>query len=167
MNGDDTIVLRRPTEADVEQVVALTDDPDIARYTNVPSPNTPADVRAWIGGSLGGAHFLIAEPAAPAVVLGAVGIHHVDEERAAAEIGYWVGREHRGRGLAARAVTLLARWALDEAGLARIALLADEANTPSRRVAEKAGFAFEGILVSYEPRKDGTRRDVACYALVA
>jgi RimJ/RimL family protein N-acetyltransferase len=61
-----------------------------------------------------------------------------------AEIGYWVTREARGRGVATRTVLLVTHWALTDLGLTVIELLADVQNVASRRVAEKAGYTRDG-----------------------
>ncbi len=81
------------------------------------------------------------------------------------EVGYWVKREARGRGVATRALGLVARWALVDKELGRFQLRADVANEASQRVAEKAGFVREGILRSALALK-GERRDVIMYSLV-
>lgn len=63
-----------------------------------------------------------------------------------AEVGYWTAGAHRGRGVASRAVSALARWAFEEyaaQGLVRLELFHAVANVGSCRVAEKAGFTFE------------------------
>ncbi|MFF0743227.1 GNAT family N-acetyltransferase [Streptomyces sp. NPDC004111] len=62
-----------------------------------------------------------------------------------AEVGYWTAGPQRGRGVATRAVSALARWAFatyGANGLVRLELFHAVANTGSCRVAEKAGFAF-------------------------
>jgi RimJ/RimL family protein N-acetyltransferase len=81
------------------------------------------------------------------------------------EVGYWMKREARGRGLATRALALVSRWALGEKRLARFQLRADVENVASQRVAEKAGFVREGVLRSSLELK-GERRDVIMYSLV-
>jgi [ribosomal protein S5]-alanine N-acetyltransferase len=50
----------------------------------------------------------------------------------------------RGKGVAPRAVDAMASWAF-EAGFYRLALAHSTVNTASCRVAEKAGFAAEGV----------------------
>jgi RimJ/RimL family protein N-acetyltransferase len=74
-------------------------------------------------------------------------------------------REARGRGVATRALVLVARWALGEKRLGRFQLRADVENVASQRVAEKAGFVREGVLRSSLEHK-GERRDVIMYSLV-
>ena len=71
----------------------------------------------------------------------------LDREPGYGEIGYWVVAEARGRGIATRAVRLLADWAREELGLTQIDVLPHKDNAPSRRVAEKAGFRDTGELV--------------------
>jgi RimJ/RimL family protein N-acetyltransferase len=73
----------------------------------------------------------------------------VDRDRRA-EIGYWVARETRGRGVASRAVVLLGGWLFEALGLARLQTHTETDNVASQRVAERAGFTREGVLRSYE-----------------
>ena len=80
--------------------------------------------------------------AATAELVGACGLLEVSDHRA--EIGYWVKREARGRGVATRAVRLVTEWGLVEVGLSLIELLADVRNLASQRVAEKAGYTRHG-----------------------
>ena len=84
-----------------------------------------------------------------------------------AMIGYSLVREWRGRSFAARAARLLADWALDEAGIARVVAGAATDNLASRRTLEKAGFIAEGIERSRLPGRDGGARiDDVVYALL-
>jgi RimJ/RimL family protein N-acetyltransferase len=52
----------------------------------------------------------------------------------------------RGRGIATQAVGAVTRWAFAELGASRLEWLAGVGNGASRRVAEKAGFRYEGTL---------------------
>jgi RimJ/RimL family protein N-acetyltransferase len=83
------------------------------------------------------------------------------------EVGYWMRRDARGRGLTTRALNLISRWALDVLGCARLQLRADLLNLPSQRVAEKAGFTREGVLrsVHFNPRQN-RRVDFVMFSLL-
>jgi len=98
--------------------------------------------------------------------LGCVGINQFRFEHRTANVGYWIGQPHQGRGLAAQAGRLLAPYAFARFGLRRLEIVAAEGNGASRRVAEKTGAHFEGIarqrLVVH-----GASVDAAMYALVA
>jgi len=80
-------------------------------------------------------------------------------------IGYWLLPEVRGKGLASRAVKLVARWALRDLALARLALLTEPSNRQSRRVAKLTGFQEEGVLRSYT-EIDGHRVDYVSFSLL-
>jgi RimJ/RimL family protein N-acetyltransferase len=152
------VVLREWRDADVEPAVAATADPEIPRWTPIPSPNTAENVRAFLAEPLEGrVRLVIADPESDELI-GSVGLVAVDEPGNCGEIGYWVAAPHRGRGVATRAVALLADWALGERGLRRVELQIDPDNVSSRRVAEKAGFSYEGIV-------DGRLGEAALYVL--
>jgi RimJ/RimL family protein N-acetyltransferase len=88
-----------------------------------------------------------------------------------ANIAYAVTPEHRGRGYAPRAVRLLAEAGLKRFGFHRVGLICDVDNTASRRVAEKAGFVYEGVRrgsgwFENVPEFVGLPRDEAIYSLI-
>lgn len=157
---DGEVALRPRTEADVPAITEACQDPEIARWTQVPSPYTEEDAR----------EFVRTAPDAQAIVdartgelLGTVGWRWVDGN---VQVGYWVKRESRGRGVAARALRMLSRWAFEELGAIRVQLVVEPENEASIRVAENAGFQREGFLRAYIELK-GERRDVFMYALLA
>jgi [ribosomal protein S5]-alanine N-acetyltransferase len=69
-----------------------------------------------------------------------------DISRISAEMGYWLGEEFWGRGLATRAVTAASEWAFDNYKLTRVFATAFAHNAASIRVLEKSGFQREGLL---------------------
>ena len=152
---DGVVLLREPRASDGDAIVAGATTPDVVRYTHVPSPygaDGLADLLRITGDGWAAATdavFAICDAAEPAELLGLVGLHGVDltgDPGGAAEIGYWMRPEGRGRGLMTRAVRLASAWAFDELGLAVITWYAVEGNTASRRVAEAAGYTIEGTL---------------------
>jgi RimJ/RimL family protein N-acetyltransferase len=80
-------------------------------------------------------------------------------------LGLGAAPEARGRGVATHAVRLLARWAFDDLGLARLALTCAPDNHASQRVAERCGFSREGVLRSHIPFKGG-RRDTVVFGVL-
>lgn len=81
------------------------------------------------------------------------------------EIHYWTTPWARGNGYAAEAARAVARWALTEHGFARITLRTVTDNKASRRVAQAAGFRFEGIMRNAAWTRAG-RCDMAVYSLI-
>ena len=168
--ADDLIRLRPWLDADIAPAFAATrDDPLIGRFTRIAQDRTEQELRDAVGGHEAarreGTELALAiADRRDDGFLGAISLH-VEQSQRRAEIGYWVAPWARGQGTAGRAVGLLARWGLLELGLLRVALHVDHDNGASQRVAERAGFAREGTLRSYEERK-GIRRDVVVYSLL-
>ena len=168
------IALRCWRPADADDLVACCNDPQLAYWLdNLPVPYTTVhahtyitlSLQAWQGGGVETA-FAITDTVT-AAVLGSCGVFWQDEDAGVAEIGYWVRRDVRGRGIASRAVTLAAGWVFATVGWERLELRVDTRNTASQRVAEKAGFDREGVLRSAAINTaDQTRVDLALYALV-
>jgi RimJ/RimL family protein N-acetyltransferase len=149
---DGEIVLRPATEADVPAMVAACQDPEIPRWTRVPSPYLREDAVRFL--ALAAAEARAGEGVALAVcdaddrLIGTIGLMEVDRGRGYGEIGYWIAAAARGRGAAARAVALVRDWAHAELGLSEIEILAHRDNRASQLVAERAGFADTGELRS-------------------
>jgi RimJ/RimL family protein N-acetyltransferase len=98
--------------------------------------------------------------------VGAIGLLLRDDVyRLSAEIGYWLGEEFWGRGIASRAVAALSDYAFASFGLCRLYAEVFEWNPASMRVLEKAGYQFEGRLRK-GVIKDGQVIDACLYALV-
>jgi ribosomal-protein-serine acetyltransferase len=79
-------------------------------------------------------------------VLGGCSLSHIHPVYHLCNLGYWVRTSRRGEGIAVRATTLAARYAFEKVGLIRVEIVMAVNNTASRRVAEKAGAHYEGIL---------------------
>jgi ribosomal-protein-serine acetyltransferase len=169
---DGVVTLRPWTDDDVDAIAGACAEEEIARWMHlIPQPYTKADAReyvaasrvAWRSGT--GATFAIVDAAGDPV--GSIGMRVVDADDRIVEVGYWAAARARGRGLTTRALRLIAEWVLDEVGAERVQLRADVLNAASRRVAEKAGFALEGVLRSsgFNARQ-GRRIDYAVYSLL-
>jgi RimJ/RimL family protein N-acetyltransferase len=148
-DGDLLLRPKRPEDADA--ITAACQDPEIPRWTLVPSPYTRAEAEQFIAAgeadaAAGTAVNLLAVDAADGRLLGSFSLMELARAPRYGEIGYWVAAPERGRGIAPRAVRLLTGWAQAELGLQRVEILAHRDNAPSRRVAEKAGYRDSGVL---------------------
>jgi RimJ/RimL family protein N-acetyltransferase len=166
--GDGIVALERLTTSHLPEVVGACRDPEIARWTVVPSPYTEADARDWLSMADDGwragteATFAMVD-ASTATLLGGIGIRTANWP--VTELGYWVAAPARGRGIAARGVRLLSSWAFHELGAVRVEIVTDVENLASQRVAEKAGFQREGILRRRLEVK-GRRSDCVMFSLL-
>jgi ribosomal-protein-alanine N-acetyltransferase len=96
---------------------------------------------------------------------GAIGyVPGADVERFSAEIGYWLGEAHWGRGIVTEALRLVTE-AIFERNMLRLFALPFADNAASVRVLEKAGYTREGLLRSSSV-KFGSPRDQFIYARV-
>jgi RimJ/RimL family protein N-acetyltransferase len=172
--SDGLITLRPWIERDVDAIAAACRDDDIAWWLDqVPQPYTEADARTYVAmtrrGWKDGSHAAFAvTDAGTGEVAGSVGLHWLDTENGVAEVGYWVRRESRGRGVATRATRLAAGWALTTCGMHRVQLRAEARNVASQRVAESSGFRRRGVLRSVRFNSRQNRRvDFVLYSLLA
>ena len=167
---DDSLVLRPWRQTDADALVEACQDPDIPRWTAVPSPYGDRDAYAYLARAevdrLAGRELGLAMAEEPSgELLGSCGLARFDWHDRKAEIGYWVAAGARRRSVGSRATRLLARWGIEQLGLERIELLANPANEASQRLAERAGFTREGLLRSYRRRK-GEREDLIMFSLL-
>jgi ribosomal-protein-alanine N-acetyltransferase len=88
-----------------------------------------------------------------------------DVERVSAEIGYWLGEIHWGRGICTDALRAVTQYAIEQHGLTRVFALPFAHNAASCRVLEKAGFVVEGLL-RRSAIKDGRTVDQKLYAFI-
>jgi [ribosomal protein S5]-alanine N-acetyltransferase len=161
-------ILLRPFEhRDAPAVVKACADEDIVRFTFMVEGTGESDAVEWIDRSnewwpLGMPRFAIADTKDDQV-FGQIGIA-VNAHHRSAEAYYWVLAERRGQGVASAALGLVADWALAK-GVERLHLLIHTDNDASNGLAERLGFAREGVLRAYEPFK-GQRPDLVSWSLL-
>ncbi|WP_406494645.1 GNAT family N-acetyltransferase [Streptomyces sp. NBC_00846] len=164
------LLLRLFADSDTDEVHAACQDPDIQRWTVVPSPYSRADAEfftgklspdRWADDSMYNFAVVLRESGALA---GAVGISRRNLP-GTYEVGFWTAAEHRGRGYMTEAVLSAAHWTFSSLGGDRLEWRAEVGNIPSRAVALRAGFRMEGEQRSALLNK-GVRRDAWIGALL-
>jgi RimJ/RimL family protein N-acetyltransferase len=140
--------LRPWTEDDAEHVLAAFADPLIAAW----NPRLPlsglAAARRWVasratGWASGGSCAWAVVDSTSGVLLGSMGLRHIDPIDHGAVASYWTLGSARGRGVAPAALTAATDWGFRQLGLHRVQLAHVLANVASCRVAGKAGFVLE------------------------
>ncbi|NUP46779.1 MAG: GNAT family N-acetyltransferase [Catenulispora sp.] len=150
------LVLRPWQEEDIPAVHQICQDPDIQRWTTIPTPYEVGDAEWFVreftpkGFADGDEATFAAVVKATGQIAGAIGIggiakHTEGRGVRTAEIGYWANPETRGRGYVTEAVREVVRWGFEELRLERVTWQAFEGNTASRRVVEKVGFTVVGL----------------------
>ena len=153
------------------------DEPDLVRHANnpnvtrhlrerFPQPYTWQAAEEWIASAQ-----LESPPLSLAIVLddrliGGIGLAPgTDSRRVSAEVGYWLGEDYWGRGIASGALAEMVCYAfatLPE--LNRLFSYVDEGHVASIRVLEKNRFRCEGRLIGASI-KNGELRNQLLFAI--
>ena len=95
---------------------------------------------------------------------GVISLHTIDIPNHRAEIGYWIASEARNRGIGTVAAEMITEYGLMTMGFRRIDGLADNSNEGSKKLLLNAGYEYEGLLKKYVTRRDGSQIDMALFA---
>ncbi|CAG6396769.1 GNAT family N-acetyltransferase [Streptomyces cocklensis] len=165
----------RPLEpSDVDAVLAACQDPEIPRWTTVPSPYTHEHAvdfverispEGWRDDTLYNFGVFTRESGALVSSMGLVRLAQLPAPGRQAELGYWTVKEQRGQGYTAEAGRAVCDWAFSALGVERLEWFAEAGNVASRAVALRIGFVMEGTLRSKTVQR-GTRRDTWSAALL-
>nr|WP_200902357.1 GNAT family N-acetyltransferase [Protofrankia coriariae] len=170
--SNDHVRLAPVTEADREPLRAIALDPDIWRYF-VSRVESDADFEAFFDATLadhfaGRRHVFVITDRRTGRTAGSMSYGNLSEPDARLEIGWsWLGRDFRGTGTNRWAKLLLLEHAFERLGALRVEFKTDVRNTQARRGLRNIGAVEEGVLRSYNPMPDGSRRDAVYYSVLA
>jgi [ribosomal protein S5]-alanine N-acetyltransferase len=158
--------LRPVTEADAEALFPFVSDVELPRYMSWAPHSSIDETRGWTrhcAAVLAAGSSVVWAIEHAGNVIGCAGLHDIRWTLRAlridrAELGYWIGRPHWGRGLMTEAAAAVTAWAFDTLGLHKVRVKCFEPNIASRRVIEKCGFRFIGVT------EDDVWRDGQWYA---
>ncbi|MDQ0813087.1 RimJ/RimL family protein N-acetyltransferase [Streptomyces sp. B3I7] len=141
------LVLRPVGPEDTDAVYEAAQDPDIQRWTTVPSPYLREHAEGFVGGLAPGGWaddtmftFGVFLPSGDLVGV----LSQTMRGPGVAEVGFWAAKEHRGRGYLTEAVLAACRWAFLRLSVDRVEWRAEVGNAASLAVARRAGFTLEG-----------------------
>lgn len=131
-----TVVLRPTVAEDLETLYAFHSDPEGARMSVMTPRDHPTFMADWAG--------FITDPTvtlrsilADGVLAGSISCFDLDGLRS---VGYFIGRQHWGRGIASRALQAL----ISEVKIRPLHARAARTNIGSITVLERAGFTLTG-----------------------
>ena len=81
--------------------------------------------------------------------IGQIAYFYVDSKNNFAEIEYCIGAAFQGRGYATEAAKAVIAYGFDRIGLHKVQICTKEINPKSKRVIEKCGLTYEGMLRDY------------------
>ncbi|MBI4439314.1 GNAT family N-acetyltransferase [Candidatus Woesearchaeota archaeon] len=169
LNGK-MINLRHVKESDASSIKKHAGHRHVTRYTsNIPHPYTLGHAQRFIRTAKRqhlkkeAAHFGI-ESKADGEIIGMISLK-LDRKHKKAEVGYWLGREHWGKGFAKEALRMILDFGFKRLRLRRIYAYVMHPNRRSYGLLEKTGFKKEGRMKK-DVIKEGREYDRLVYAIL-
>lgn len=165
------VTLRPSSDSDIDAIFHACQDPLIPAFTTVPADYTIDHAIEFVRSD----PFSLAERRELRFIVefgngsekkfaGVISLHTINIKNHTAEVGYWMEKAMRGKGIATTAVSMITDYGFTTIGFRRIEGLADFNNEASQKVLMKAGFEKEGILRNKVTREDGRQIDMALFA---
>lgn len=164
------LLLRKITLEDVHDMHTYASNDEVAKYVTWNAHKTIADTREFI-------EFVLQKyennQVAPWGIelkengrfIGTVDFTWWDHKNQSAELGYVIAKEYWGQGIMSEITQELIQFGFTHMDLVRIQARCLVDNIGSRRVMEKSGMSFEGILRKVIKLK-GTHHDVRLYSIL-
>jgi len=149
---DDSVELRQISEDDAAELTAVIDRNRAYLREWLPWLDNSTGIRdtaRFIGRSLEQAeddNGLTFGIVCGGALAGVIGQHYLDSLNRRTELGYWLDAAHQGRGIVTRSTARLTDYAFAKQDCNRVILHCAAGNVKSRAIAERLGFAQEGIL---------------------
>ena len=160
--------IRKWRPSDAAELAKVLSDKEILdnRRDGLPYPYTEQDGAAFISAMLAADEretFAFAVTVQDKAV-GSIGVFRQGNvHRRTAELGYYIAKEYRGKGMMTEAVRQICTYVFDNSDILRIYAEPFSYNAASCRVLEKAGFQYEGTL-RCNAVKNGRILDMKMYA---
>ena len=148
MSEKNTVRLRELTLDDATTLSKLGNNINIFRYTSdsFPHPYTKEKAIEFINKAIKGENAVIFAIEWNGVYVGNTGLHfQTGLERKSVEIGYFIGEDYWGNGIASEAVKQICKYGFENLDINRIFAGVIEGNKGSMKVLERNGFELEGL----------------------
>jgi RimJ/RimL family protein N-acetyltransferase len=158
----DAITLRPLREEDIEAIFQACQDPTISAFTRVPYPYDRELAEEFVRGSdlsYRGHQGIVFAIDCNGAFAGTIGLHSIQLSDHCAEVGYWIEKSHREKGIATLALKAILNFSFSEA-------MADYDNLASQRVMERAGMVRDALLRNRVTKPNGEQIDMVLYSMV-
>lgn len=167
------VTLRPSAESDIDSIYQACQDPTIPRFTTVPSPYTLDHAIDFVRSD----PFSLMERrelrfiidygnGADRTFAGVISLHTINIRNHVAEIGYWMEKSSRGKGIATTAAKMITDHGIRTLGFRRIEALVDSENSASQKLLLSAGYEKEGVLRNKVTREEGRQIDMVFFAAI-
>lgn len=162
------LILRPWEDGDAVRLYELARDPEIGPRAGWPVHTSKENSLEIIRGVLGAPETYAVVEKASGLPVGSIGLKEPEERFEALdglqmEIGYWLGREYWGHGLAPESVARILRRGFEELNCVAIWCCHYDFNDQSRRVIEKSGFRYQRTVDTTNLL--GKTHPTLCYAI--
>jgi RimJ/RimL family protein N-acetyltransferase len=161
------VLLRRPHQGDVEAVYKGCRDSEVPRFTTIPDDYTILHAQDYVDRVQTSIDI---QRELPFVIefdgtfAGTISLHSINQRNNFAEIGYWIDKDIRGKGVGTTAVKVITNYAIQTIGFKRIEALVDSENIYSQKLLLSAGYAKEGLLRERSTKDSGLQVDMVMLA---
>ena len=159
--------LRFFKKEDAIDVQRLANHPELANMIGLPHPYLLSYAEDWIGSQPEAIQQGREYPYAIICddqLVGTITLR-IDRSNNIGELGYWIGREYWGKGIATEAARQIIRFGFYELALHKIHASALLRNPGSQRVLDKAGLSREGVRKEHR-LLHGVHEDTVLYGLL-
>ncbi len=141
------VILRDFNKKDIRCLVELLNNNNVTKYltSRIPEPYTVKDAKWWVktGSKIG----IVKAIEEDGVLVGCISVITGEyENNRSAEIGYWLGEKHWGKGIATDAVNNITSDVFSNTNIIRLFAPVFDPNKNSINVLKKCGYIEEGIL---------------------
>ncbi len=164
------ITLRPLREEDIDSIYQACQDPTISTFTRVPYPYDREMAEEFVRGcdiSYRNHQGIVFAIEVGGQFAGTIGLHGIQLGDHCAEVGYWIEKSHRGKGLGTAALRSLLDFSLKVMEFRRIEGLADYNNLASQRVMERAGIVRDALLRNRVTKPNGEQIDMVLLSIVS
>ena len=168
----DRLVIRPFKNEDYRQVTKLCSNYDLHKYTlGIPHPYTQQNAKDFIDYTIKSSQegksyeLAVAFKDNPENVVACISLVHV-KPNLKAELGYWVGKEYWGKGIATEMVNRMMQFGFDDLNLHSIFARHFADNPASGKVMQKCGMKYVGTMREQEYKLDKFH-DVLYYDILA
>lgn len=164
------LLLRPFVLSDAADIQRLAGDKAVADTTlRIPHPYKDGMAEEWIGThrklfNEGKAVYFAINLKESGRLIGGVGLE-LNPVHEHAELGYWIAKDHWGRGFATEAAQRILDYAFDDLGLQRVHAHHFTRNSSSGSVLERIGMKPEGLMRKHV-KKWGEFEDIKLYGIL-
>jgi ribosomal-protein-alanine N-acetyltransferase len=168
------LTLRPVRVSDIQAIYEACQDPLIPRFTTVSSPYTMMHAKLFVEeheparfSSKSELLFVVSQGYEPEEKFcGLISFHSVSLGNHTAELGYWIAKEARGKGIGSTAAKMITEYGFQTMGFKRIEALVDVDNETSKALLLSVGFELEGIMRNKVTRDNGEQIDMVLFSRV-